>query len=250
MADLSGKNILITGASRGIGAAAARLSVEKGARLIAHASQRSDAADAIDEIAKASGGALLTEDLAEPGAGARLIDGAIDVAGSLDVVVNNAGVYLPTPVSGTDADWDLGWAATLSINVKAPADICRAAVTHFREKGGGRIINIASRAAYRGDGLDHAGYAASKAALNALTKTLARGLSGENILVYAIAPGWVETRMAPQDIANRAAAVKDIPLGRVAHPDEVASMIAFLASDGCPSATGSTFDINGASYVR
>jgi NAD(P)-dependent dehydrogenase (short-subunit alcohol dehydrogenase family) len=138
----------------------------------------------------------------------------------------------------------------MAVNVQAPADLCRAAIAHFRETGGGIVINIASRAGHRGDGLDHAAYAASKGAVLAMTKTYARALAAENILFYAIAPGWVETRMAPQDIDNRKLAVKDIPLGRVADPEEVAEMIAFLASGACPSATGATFDINGASYVR
>jgi NAD(P)-dependent dehydrogenase (short-subunit alcohol dehydrogenase family) len=138
----------------------------------------------------------------------------------------------------------------MAVNVQAPADICRAAIAHFRATGGGIVINIASRAGHRGDGPDHAAYAASKGAVLAMTKTYARALAGENILFYAIAPGWVETRMAPQDVENRKLAVKDIPLGRVAAPEEVAEMIAFLASGACPSATGATFDINGASYVR
>jgi NAD(P)-dependent dehydrogenase (short-subunit alcohol dehydrogenase family) len=136
------------------------------------------------------------------------------------------------------------------VNIQAPADICRAAITHFKETGGGDIINIASRAGHRGDGVDHAAYAASKGAILAMTKTWARALSGENIHLYAIAPGWVETRMAPQDIENRKKAVADIPLGRVAQPDEIANMAAFLLSGACPSAVGATFDINGASYVR
>ena len=193
---------------------------------------------------------VIFEDLARPGAGTRLVENAISECGRLDAVVNNAGIYLPTELQGDDNVWDEGWEKTIAVNVKAPADICRAAVAHFRAHDGGRIVNISSRAAYRGDGPDHAAYAASKAALNAMTKTWARGLSGENILFYAISPGWVETRMAPQDIEARKEAVKDIPLGRVAQPEEVASLIAFLLSDACQSATGSTFDINGASYVR
>ena len=138
----------------------------------------------------------------------------------------------------------------MAVNVQAPADICRAAVAHFRDKDGGAVVNIASRAGHRGDGGDHAAYAASKGAVLAMTKTWARALSGEGIHFYAIAPGWVETRMAPEDIKKRAEAVADIPLGRVAQPEEVADMVGFLLSGACPSAVGSTFDINGASYVR
>jgi len=173
---------------------------------------------------------------------------ALETAGRIDGVVNNAGVYLASPVTGSD--WDTGWAKTMAVNVQAPADICRAAITHFRGVGGGAVVNIASRAGHRGDGPDHAAYAASKGAVLAMTKTWARGLAGEGMRFYAIAPGWVETRMAPEDIKKRAEAVADIPLGRVAQPEEVAELAAFLLSDACPSAVGSTFDINGASYVR
>jgi len=189
-------------------------------------------------------------DLAKTGAGERLLEGALGLNGRIDAIVNNAGIYAQTPLSGDIAEWNAGWEQTYAVNIKAPADICRAAIAHFRDQKGGRIINLSSRAAYRGDGPDFAAYAASKAALNAMTKSWARGLSGENILLYAIAPGWVETRMAPQDIEARKLAVADIPIGHVAQPEEVAALIAFLLSDACKSATGSTFDINGASYVR
>lgn len=247
MASLKGKTVLITGASRGIGAAAARSAHEAGARVLLHASGQSAAAE---KAGSEAGGEILYEDLSAPGAGARLVTAALARAGRLDAVVNNAGIYLPSPLTGSENEWAEGWAATMAVNVQAPADICRAAVAHFRSHGGGIVVNLASRAGHRGDGPDHAAYAASKGAVLAMTKTYARALAGENILFYAVAPGWVETRMAPQDIENRKKAVHDIPLGRVASPEEVASMIVYLASGACPSATGATFDINGASYVR
>lgn len=247
---LTGKTVLITGASRGIGAAAARLCHEEGAHVLLHASAQSSAAEDAAAAAGQQPGDVLFEDLAETGAGARLVARAVDRAGRLDAVVNNAGVYLPSPLSGDEESWREGWARTMAVNVQAPADICRASAVHFRQHDGGIVVNIASRAGHRGDGPDHAAYAASKGAVLAMTKTYARALSGENILFYAIAPGWVETRMAPQDIEARKNAVHDIPLGRVAAPQEVAAMIVFLLTGACASATGATFDINGASYVR
>ncbi|MAW81717.1 MAG: 3-oxoacyl-ACP reductase [Parvularcula sp.] len=247
MSNLAGKTVLVTGASRGIGAATAKAAAEAGARVLLHASAPSEQAE---KAAAEAGGEMIFEDLAAPGAGARLMAAAIKAAGRLDAVVNNAGIYIPSAIDADEEEWATSWARTMAVNVQAPADICRAAIAHFRDQGGGVIVNVASRAGHRGDGPDHAAYAASKGAVLAMTKTLARGYSGENILFYAIAPGWVETRMAPQDIENRKNAVTDIPLGRVASPQEVAAMILFCASGACPSATGATFDINGASYVR
>lgn len=238
MSGLSEKTILVTGASRGIGKALKSVCENQGAVVIAHASRPSENTDET----------FIYEDLSKVGAGERLFEKALASHVRIDGVVNNAGVYLPSSLTGDD--WSEGWAATLAVNVQAPADICRAAISHFRHTGSGTIINIASRAGHRGDGMDHAAYAASKGAVLAMTKTWARALSGEDIHFYALAPGWVETRMAPQDIENRKKAVADIPLGRVAQPEEVANMAAFLLSGACPSAVGATIDINGASYVR
>lgn len=246
---LQGRTVLVTGASRGIGRSTALVCAAQGAEVILHASGVGPSLQAVREEMSLPDERVLLEDLAHPGAGERLMARAITVAPGLDAVVNNAGIYVPSPIADR-AQWAAGWAQTMAVNVQAPADICRAAVLHFQASGGGRIVNVASRAGHRGDGPDHTAYAASKGAVLALTKTLARALAADNILAYAVAPGWVETRMAPQDIENRRNAVKDIPLGRVAHPDEVANLIAFLLSDACPSATGATFDVNGASYVR
>ena len=241
MLNLSNKTILITGASRGIGAAAAKVCAEAGARVIPHASRESENTNSD----------FIYEDLSQEGAGQRLFDKALKVFGSIDGVVNNAGIFLSTPLSLDKADeWEANWKTIMAVNVQAPADICRAAIDHYRKTGGGRIVNIASRAGHRGDGPENSAYAASKGAMLAMTKSWARGISHENIYLYSIAPGWVETRMAPQDIEARKNAIDEIPLGRVAQPEEVANMIAFLLTDACPSAVGATFDINGASHVR
>ena len=251
MRQLNGKTILITGAARGIGAAAAKTCHEAGAQVLLHAGGASDASAKAAASVGQKADDFFYEDFSAPGAGFSLMARALERAGKIDGVVNNAGMFTSSPLTGDLSTWADGWSKTLAVNVQAPADICRAAVEHFRKRGdGGIIVNIASRAGHRGDGVENAAYAASKGAVLAMTKTWARGLAGENILFYAIAPGWVETRMAPQDIEDRKHALKEIPLGRVAQPEEVGATIAFLLSGACPSATGSTIDINGASYVR
>lgn len=250
-APLAGRHALITGSSKGVGLAAARLFAAQGARVVLHAAQSIDAARrAAGELGSAALGALAV-DLAEPGAGARLFAQANALCdGRLDVLVNNAGIYLGSPLTATDQDWDAAWVQTLQVNLRAVADLSRAAVCAFAERGGGSLINIASRAGYRGDDRDHCAYAASKGAVLALTKTLARGYGARGVLAYALAPGWIDTRMAPQNAAGLAAAQSEIPIGRMASAEEVAAMCAFLASGACASATGACIDINGASYVR
>lgn len=249
--DLTDKRILVTGAARGIGRATALLLKERGARVVVHASGPSESAKKAAAALGLAEDDFLFEDFSALGAGDRLFARALEKAGGLDGLVNNAGAYIETALGADDERWRKSWRDSHMVNVQAPADLCRAAIAHFRGAGrGGVIVNLASRAGHRGDGPDYAGYAAAKAGVIAMTKTWARALAGEEILLYAIAPGWVETRMAPQDIAARQEAVKDIPLGRVAQPEEVAAICAFLLSGAAPSATGSTIDINGASYVR
>lgn len=242
---------LITGGSRGVGRATARALAAQGTRLVLHAGRSLEAAaDLAEELGDAVLG-VLAADLAEVGAGTRLFREADALAGGrLDLLVNNAGVYLATPLACADSDWQATWLRQLQVNLIAAADLCRAAVLAFAARGGGSIVNVASRAGYRGDDADHSAYAASKGGLLALSKTLARAYGDRGVLVYALAPGWIATRMAPDDAAGRAAARNEIPIGRMATAEEIAAMIAFLASGACASATGACIDINGASYVR
>ena len=248
---LAGRHALITGSSRGVGRAAARVFAQQGARVVLHANQGSAAAAAVAaELGDAALG-VLTVDLSVPGAGSQLFAQADALTqGRLDVLVNNAGIYLDSALSAADDHWHAAWARTLQVNLLAVADLSRAAVNAFASRGGGSLINIASRAGYRGDDRDHGAYAASKGAVLALTKTLARGFGAQGVLAYALAPGWIDTRMAPQNAAGLAAAQTEIPIGRMASAEEVAAMCAFLASGACASATGACIDINGASYVR
>ncbi len=233
-------NILVTGASRGIGAAAFALLRSTGHNVAGHSS-RGDKQ-------------LIAADLAEPAAPRTLWDAALDrLDGRIDVLVNNAGIYESIADDVSDDDWHSAWARTMAINLQAPADLSRLAIAHFREReGGGRIVNVASRAAFRGDSPQHWHYAASKAALVAMTRTIARGYAAEQILAFAVAPGFTVSEMTEEYLSGRGGAqiVADIPLGRVASTDEVAETIRWLAVDAPASATGTIIDVNGASYVR
>ena len=170
------------------------------------------------------------------------------------MLVNNAGIYEGVADDAQDDEWHAAWARTLTVNLQAAADLSRLAVAHFRDAAvGGRIVNVASRAAYRGDSPDHWHYAASKAAMLGMTKTIARGYAPDNILAFAVCPGFTMTGMAEDYLASRGGQrqiVADIPLGRVASTDEVAETIRWLAIDAPAASTGSVIDVNGASYVR
>ena len=233
-------NILITGASRGIGAAAYTLLKSTGHNVIGHSSKGSDELGARDQTKASSPQNIWETALAE-------LDGRIDV------LVNNAGIYEGVVDNAPDEEWHAAWQRTLTINLQAAADLSRLAVSHFLDLGiPGRIINIASRAAFRGDSPQHWHYAASKAALIGMTKTIARGYAADGILCFAVAPGFTVSEMTEEYLQGRGGAqiVADIPLGRVATTDEVAEVIRWLVVDAPSSATGSIIDVNGASYVR
>ena len=238
--------ILLTGSSRGIGAAAKAALEGRGARVIGQARQ-SDIAD------------TMPADFCKAGAAQALWEAALARAGgTIDVLVNNAGLFEANPLDASDIAWLDAWEDTLRINLTSAAQLSRFAVRHWREraaKGGeiaGRIVHVASRAGHRGDSPDHWHYAASKGGMLALHKTIARHYAAEGILSFAIAPGFTDTAMAGDYLASRggAALLADIPLGRVATPREIADLIVFCALDAPPSLTGATLDANGASYVR
>jgi 3-oxoacyl-[acyl-carrier protein] reductase len=238
-------HILVTGSTRGIGAAVTQTFTRPGVRMVGHG--------------RADADGVLGADLAEAGAADALWDRALAALdGRIDVLVNNAGVFEPIAVDAPDAEWQAAWGRTMQINLQASADLCRRAVLHWRErktggqKGGNRIVNVASRAAYRGDSPAHWHYAASKAGMVAMTKSIARGFAAEQILAFAVCPGFTMTGMAEDYLSSRGGdkLLADIPLGRVAMPDEVANTVAYLALEAPPSMTGAVLDINGASYVR
>jgi NAD(P)-dependent dehydrogenase (short-subunit alcohol dehydrogenase family) len=232
-------NILLTGASRGIGAATFDALVATGHRVAGH-STRGD-------------NGLIAGDLADPAAPRKIWETALGhLDGRIDVLVNNAGIYEGVADDAADEEWHAAWARTLTVNLQASGDLCRLAVGHFRERGGGRIINVASRAAYRGDSPQHWHYAASKSAIIGMTKTIARGYAKEGILAFAVAPGFTVTDATEEYLEGRggAAILADIPLGRVTSPAEVGEAIRWLAIDAPAASTGSVIDLNGASYVR
>jgi NAD(P)-dependent dehydrogenase (short-subunit alcohol dehydrogenase family) len=231
-------HILVTGTSRGIGAAI--LAALDGHRVVGHSSEGGDG--------------RIAADLADPnGATALWWEAMAALDGRIDVLVNNAGIFEAAPIGAGDADWAAAWERTLQVNLRAAADLCRLALLHFLQRGqGGRIVNVASRAAYRGDSPDHMHYAASKAGMVAMTKTIARAYAGEGIYAFTVCPGFTVTGMVEDYIESRGglAALGDLPIGRPSTADEVAETVRWLALEAPAAATGSAIDVNGASYVR
>jgi NAD(P)-dependent dehydrogenase (short-subunit alcohol dehydrogenase family) len=229
-------HILVTGTSRGIGAAI--VAAFKGHRAVGHST--------------AGGGGRIAADLAEANVAEGLWNEALErLDGRIDVLVNNAGIFEAAPIEA--ADWAQRWERTLRINLVAAAELSRLAVLHFRARqAGGRIVNVASRAAYRGDSPDHWHYAASKAGMVGMAKTIARSYAGEGIYAYTVCPGFTVTGMVEDYIESRGglASLGDLPLGRPATTDEIAETVRWLSVDAPASATGSVIDVNGASFVR
>jgi NAD(P)-dependent dehydrogenase (short-subunit alcohol dehydrogenase family) len=227
-------HILITGASRGIGAAIAASFDPATTTVIAMSSKDGD--------------------LNDPTVPAQLWADALAAAGGrIHVLINNAGVFEENPITRAEAEWLASWDRTMQINLTASAHLCRRAVLHWQASGAsGRIVNIASRAAYRGDSPAHWHYAASKAGMVAMTKSIARAYAKDGIYAFAICPGFTITGMAEDYLASRGGdkLLADIPLGKVADPEEVAAIAKFCALHAPPSMTGAVLDVNGASYVR
>jgi NAD(P)-dependent dehydrogenase (short-subunit alcohol dehydrogenase family) len=244
---LQGRTVLVTGASRGIGRATAVTLHREGAHVVVH---YGSAAGAAQELADQLGErvTLVQGDLTDPARRSAVWAEAVAATGGVDVLVNNAGAWLPSELEDAGA-WSKGWEANLGLNLIAPADLCREAILHFRTRGGGIVVNVTSRSAHRGDDAGHLAYGAAKGGLLALTKGIARGYGTDNILAYAVAPGWVATDIAAH-LSPDDAGLAHLPLGEVTPPGDVAEMIAFLASGRSRHATGATIDITGADYVR
>jgi 3-oxoacyl-[acyl-carrier protein] reductase len=252
MINLDGKIVLVTGGSRGIGAATVRRIVANGGKAIIHYGANQAAALALAREVGEGDVHLCRADLLSPVETEKLWDEACAWRGRIDVLVNNAGVYEKNALDLDIDSWLAGWDRSLRINLYSAAQLCRRALQQFRKQGGGILVNVASRAAHRGDSIDHLQYGASKAGMLALNRSIARNCAKDNILSYGVAPGFVLTDMVGEYVnehgLEKMAAM--YPTGRVATPDEVAAVIVFLASGIAPQTTGDTIDLSGGADVR
>lgn len=251
MEHLAGQTILLTGATGSIGQAIARGLAAEGARVLLQYRSRSAQAEAL--AAEIGQGALaLAADLSDPAGPSELWEAAEKAAGRIDGLVNNAGILTPSSVDDPLEDWHRVWRGDLQVNLMAAADLCRAAIRHFRANGGGRIVNMASRAAQGGYRAEAMSYGATKAALVNMTQSIARGFGPEGIAAVAIAPGWVRSEMSEGYVRQHGleAATSGIPVRRMAEPDEIAELVAFVLRPSQMSLSGAVLDVNGASQMR
>jgi NAD(P)-dependent dehydrogenase (short-subunit alcohol dehydrogenase family) len=249
---LAGRAALVTGASRGIGAEIARQLADEGARIAVHYHRGQNDAEKVVGQLPGAGHALVQADVADPDDQERLVEETAAALGRIDLLINNAGVFEFHPPAQTDlAKWRDAWTRTLNLNLVGPAALCHLAARRMMTQGGGKIINVSSRGAFRGEP-DAPAYGASKAGLNAMGQSLAQALAPHRVFVYTVAPGFTETDMAAVvlDGPNGDAVRNQSPLGRAARPDEVARTVVFLAKDGVDFLTGAIIDVNGASYLR
>jgi len=246
------RGVLVTGGSRGIGRVIARSFAERGDRVAVHHGSSPEQAEEVLAGLPGEGHALVQADMADPGAVARMVDDAADALDRLDVLVNNAGVFTAhPPLEVSYEDWQAAWARTLAVNLVGAANATFRAVPHLIAAGGGAVVNVSSRGAFRGEPNTPA-YGASKAGLNAFAQSMALVLAPHGISVTCVAPGFVQTEMAREvlDGPGGDAVRAQSPFGRVADPAEVASAVLWLASPEARFSTGTIVDVNGASYLR
>lgn len=244
--------VLVTGGSRGIGRAVAQAFAATGDRVAVHYANDVDAAEATRASLQGDGHVVLRADLAEPTRARTLVDDAAEQLGGLDVLVNSAGVFTAHPPTTTSWEhWQSVWTQTLAVNLESAAHATFAAIPHMRAAGGGAVVNVSSRGAFRGEP-DCPAYGASKAGLNAFGQSMAVALAPLGIAVSTVAPGFVDTDMAADVLAGpRGDDVRrQSPFGRVATPEEVAAAVLFLASPSARFCSGTIIDVNGASHLR
>lgn len=250
--DFTGQVALVTGGSRGIGRSISEMLAEAGAKVVVNYRSNEEAAKDILAKLAGEGHIAVQADMASPTDLEAMMVQIIDTFGQIDILINNAGIYEYHPVLKTSFDeWQSAWQRILAVNLVGAANLIWLAARHMAKQGGGRIVNVSSRGAFRGEPNSPA-YGASKAGMNAMGQSLAQKLAPHNIFVHTVAPGFVETEMAesilsgPQGDGIR----NQSPLGRVATPDEVARTVMFLAAGGTEFLTGCIVDVNGASYLR
>ena len=248
--DLGNTSVLVTGASRGIGAAIALAMGKAGARVAVHYRERRQQAEAL--AAQIGAAEIFQADLGRVAECTALWEAVTARFERINVLVNNAGIAISSPLETATEDWVAGWDATMAINLRAPAALSRLAIEHFRARGGGRIINISSRAAFRGDQPPYLAYAASKGGLVALTRSIARGFGKAGITAFNVAPGFTRTDMAKDflDEYGESYVAGDIALQRLTEPADIAPLVVLLASGLADHATGCTIDVNAGSYVH
>ena len=249
--DLKGKNILVTGASRGIGKSIAEKLARAGARVAIHYNKNKEEAEKLATQA-GNGAAVFQANLENKKECRKLFKEVLSAFGHLDVLVNNAGVSLSAPVKASDEEWDSIWEKTHRINLDAVGILCREAISHFSERNAGRIITLASRASFRGDTPEYLAYASSKAGLVGLSRSIARGYGKQGIKAFLLAPGFVETDMA-RDFMNeygKEYVLSDLALNDLTQPENISPFVVLLASGLGDHATGCTIDINAGSYVH
>ena len=252
MKDFSGKRVLVTGGSRGIGRAISEAFAREGARVAI--CYKTDEAAAQNTLSSLPGGrhVAIQADIAQPKSARSLVEKAVGELGHLDIVVNNAGIGMIHRIDEVSfEEWEYAWDEILAVNLLGPANVTYFAVQHMIERGGGRIVNVSSRGAFRGEP-DKPAYGASKAGLNAMSQSLAQRLARFNIFVGVVAPGFVQTDLsAPLLTGPEGDEIRrQSPLGRVARPEEVATAVLFLCADGTEYMTWAIIDVNGASYLR
>ncbi len=250
--DFTNKIVLVTGASRGIGAEIARQFALKGARVAVHYHTNLAAAQTVLSSLSGIGHLMIQADMADSAAVSRMIEAVVSQMGGLDILINNAGIYEEHPVVQVDyAAWQTAWERIIQTNLIGAANAMFCAAQIMMRQGGGRIVNVSSRGAFRGEPTAPA-YGASKAGMNAMSQSLAVALAPHKIFVGVVAPGWVETDMAAADLASpKGDSIRNqSPLGRVAKPEEVAYAVLFLAAEQTAFLTGAILDVNGASYLR
>jgi len=249
--DLSNKTILVTGANSGIGNAIAQELLNAGAKVALHFNSNSDGASKLKEQFSDQC-ELFQADFNNVDETIKLFEDVLSWGDTLDVLINNAGTAIMNSVNLDDETWIKNWNTIMNINLLAAGVLSKKALEHFKTKNGGRIINIASRAAFRGDTPDYLAYAASKAGMVALVRSIARGFGKDGITAFSIAPGFTRTAMAQKSIDKYGEdfVIKDIALNELTEPKDIAPIVTLICSGKFDHGTGSNIDINAGSYVR